>query len=571
MAPEAAESHEPQPASPPRRRILFPWAWVGLLVGARLAFQLTAYTADFKAVATLVLVGLISFGLAIWYLIRGRASWPVRLAVGAAPFVLFGGCNLLFEPQFNGASAIVGLHRRGTPKADQQIESISDLAPTEGLADWGPGPYDYPRFLGTGPWAEATGEPLATDWDAQPPVELWRRPVGAGWSSFAVYGRYAITQEQRGEEELVVCYDTQSGEPAWSHADLVRFDPQGIFDLQAAAGQMGRQGPRATPTIVEDRVFTQGGKGLVNCLDARTGQLVWQVDTSEAYGATTPVWGKSGSPLFVPAAEEEETDLIVINVGAPEPTTDNYDASLVAFDAATGEEVWSAGSEQTSYSSPQLVTLHDRRVVLQTVDELLVARDVATGKLLFDYPWSGRSADRPSCSQPIDLGDNRLLLTKGYGHGASLLMVSLEGDDWKADPSWAPAIKPVLQTKFSNPVLRGDHAYALNGEMLQCVEVATGDIAWRKRRRPKFGFGQVLLTKAGLLVMSEESGELVLVEATPERYRELAAIQVLAESETCWNNPVVAGDLLLVRNAVEAAAYRLPLAVAAPPEATAGP
>lgn len=564
-----APTDEQAPADPtpdqraPRRRVVFPWAWLGVLGGARLAFELTDFTVDFKTIATMATLGLMLIGVALWYLIRGRGPMPLRIMVGATPFLLFGGCNLLFEPQFNGAGKIVGLHRRGQPKADQQLQSVDQGASVDGLADWGPGDFDYPRFLGTGPWAEAIGPEIATDWSEQPPELLWRRDVGAGWSSFAVYGQYAVTQEQRGDEELVVCYGLMTGEPAWSHADPVRFDPDDF------AGQMGRQGPRATPTIVGNRVYTHGAKGLVNCLDARTGEVLWQVDTSAAYGATVPVWGKSGSPLYLDTGDESVPDLVVINVGAPDDVSApedaaEYNASVVAFDAQTGEEVWTTGSRQTSYASPALVELHGERVVLQTSDDLFAGYAVSSGKKLFDYPWSGRSADRPSCSQPIDLGENRILLTKGYGHGASLLRVLREGTDWSVEPEWSPAIRPVLQTKFSNPVVRDGHAYALNGETLQCVEVETGKIAWRKRRRPAFGFGQVLLFNGGLLVMCEESGEAVLVATTPDGYQELAAKIVLTEGEVCWNNPVIAGDLLLVRNAVEAAVYRLSLAEPAP-------
>jgi outer membrane protein assembly factor BamB len=128
------------------------------------------------------------------------------------------------------------------------------------------------------------------------------------------------------------------------------------------------------------------------------------------------------------------------------------------------------------------------------------------------------------------------------------------------EPLWTPPIQRVLQTKFSNTVVHGDYAYAMDGDDLQCVEIATGEEQWSSRRRPKLGFGQVLVVGDCILVMTEETGEVVLVEAQPERYHEVASLRVLAEKETCWNNPVVVGDVLLVRNSVEAAAYRLPLA-----------
>lgn len=562
MSDQANQEHQ-GPDTAPRRRVIFPWAWLGLLIGGRLAFQLTDAPGDFKVIANYLTFMVGVAGLCFWYVVRGRGWWPVRLAVGAAPFAAMYLVGVFFEVRMAGDGNIVGLHLRGAEKADQRLAAPVESVADEGLTDWGPGEYDYPRFLGDGPWAEAIGPPIDPDWDANPPQEMWRRTVGAGWSAFAVQGRYAVTQEQRGEEELVVCYAVESGEPVWSHADAVRFDPADF------GGQMGRTGPRATPTIVGDRVYTQGATGIVNCLDGRTGDVAWSVDTGETYGAAVPVWGKSGSPLYAPSGEDLANPIVVVNVGAPIDSAEGeYDASLVAFDAASGEEVWAKGWRQTSYASPQLVTLHGERVVLQTSDDVLTAHAIADGSELFSYPWPGVSDNLPSCSQPIVLTGDRLLMSKGYGFGASLITVGRDGGSWSAEPLWSPAIKRVLQTKFSNVVVRDGHAYALSDKLLQCVDVETGDIAWRARRSPAFKYGQVLLAGDKLLVMTEDSGEIVLAEAKPDRFTELAALQVLAAGETCWNNPVVAGDVLLVRNAVEAAAYRLPVSAA---EAAAAP
>jgi outer membrane protein assembly factor BamB len=554
MPPANAES-ETQDQPPRRRRVIFPWVWLGLLAALRLAIEFAGFTVDIRVVANMAGPLLAVLGLAVWYAIRGRGPIGLRLAIGVAPFAALTIFNTLYAMQFNGAGEIVGVMRRGDIKADEKLAGVKIEGDDAGIADWGPGEYDYPRFLGTGPWAEAVGPPIAADWKANPPQELWRREVGAGWSAFGVVGGYAITQEQRGEDELVVCYRVETGEPVWSHADKARFDPT---DFQ---GNMGRQGPRATPTIVGDRVYTQGAQGMVKCLDARTGKRIWEVDTIATYKVDLVVWGKSGSPLFVAAGDDGvERDLVVINVGAPAAETEGFDASLVAFDAETGKEVWRNGSRQTSYASPELVTLHGERVILQIVDDFLMVHRVADGKVLFEHPWFGQSDNMPSCSQPVELPGNQLLLTKGYSHGSSLLQVNREGGEWSAEPLWTPPIQRVLQTKFSNTVVRGDYAYAMDGDDLQCIEIATGKKQWSSRRRPKLGFGQVLLAGDYVVVMTEEIGEVVFVEASPERYREVASLRVLAEKETCWNNPVIVGDVLLVRNAAEAAAYRLPLA-----------
>ena len=189
---------------------------------------------------------------------------------------------------------------------------------------------------------------------------MWRREIGAGWSAFAIVGDYAVTQEQRGENELVTCYRVQTGEPVWTHADEARFDPAD------AVGGLGDIGPRATPTIHGDRIFTQGGTGIVNCLDASTGHVLWSHDTAAEFGATVTLWGKAGSPLVV-------DDMVVISVGAPTGESparplqrpgsrrdEPYNSSLVAFDIDTGAVRWPAGQRQASYASPVLATLGRR-------------------------------------------------------------------------------------------------------------------------------------------------------------------------------------------------------------------
>jgi outer membrane protein assembly factor BamB len=317
---------------------------------------------------------------------------------------------------------------------------------------------------------------------------------------------------------------------------------------------MGYAGPRATPTVFEGRVYTQGATGIVHCLDATNGKVIWSVDTSEKFGADNLVWGKSGSPLVI-------DDLVVVNVGAPEDATaqESYSASLVAFDRETGEVRWTAGNRVTAYASPVLATIQGERQILQLNQDFLTSHRATDGKILWEHPWPGNSSSNATCPQPIPLTDDRLLLCKGYGIGASLLQVAKVGDDYAITPLWQQEILPVLKTKFANVVLRDGYVYGLDGTMLQCVELESGEEQWKKRRSPDFGHGEIMLIGDAMLVLSEQ-GELVLVEATPEEYRELGSLQALSDEEITWNNPAFSSPYLLVRNSREAVCYRLPLA-----------
>ena len=247
-----------------------------------------------------LLVGAIAIGC--WFLAYGTGSaarydFGVVAVVTLAVVAFFS----VFRPVYNGD---MGVYRWRWRFAKSEDASLQPNTAGTKIVDWKPGSHDYPGFLGGGYWAEVNDVELETDWKSHPPEEVWRHEIGGGWSSFAIVGDFAFTQEQRGPDELVTCYRVQSGEPVWTHADKARFDPAD------AVGGLGDIGPRATPTIVDDRVFTQGGTGIVNCLDARTGAVIWSHDTAAEFGVPVTTWGKSGSPLVV-------KDAVVISVGGP--------------------------------------------------------------------------------------------------------------------------------------------------------------------------------------------------------------------------------------------------------------
>jgi outer membrane protein assembly factor BamB len=482
----------------------------------------------------LVTVALIS----LWYVRCGGAPRRFRVwTVGALWFglVLF---FVLFRPVFNGDMGIFSWRLRFGRDADQFLKQLGSAGQAH---DWQTTPHDYPRFLGTGYWAEVKGVELETNWEAHPPQEVWRREIGAGWSAFSVVGNYAVTQEQRGDQELVTCYRVDTGEPVWSHADKARFDPA---DVQ---GSLGGIGPRATPTLHDGKVLTQGGTGIVNCLDARTGAVLWSHDTAEKFGAPVVVWGKAGSPLMV-------DDMVVISVGAGDP-----DSSLVAFDIETGEVRWAAGKRQASYASPVLATLAGERQIIVVNERYVTGHGASDGIVLWEHPWAGPGDGNASASQPVPLDGDRVFLSKGYGVGSSLIAIKRDAaGKFSSEPLWNPPIKRVMKTKLCNVVVRDGFIYGLDDVLLECIEAETGAVRWKKRRNPEFGHGQIMLIGDVILVLSE-SGELALVKASPERYNELASMQVLDDANITWNNPAFAPPYLLVRNGREAACYRLPL------------
>jgi outer membrane protein assembly factor BamB len=381
---------------------------------------------------------------------------------------------------------------------------------------------DYPQFLGPSRDATLTGPRLARDWAKHPPRPLWRQAVGEGWSGFAIASGIAVTQEQRGSEERVVAYELATGKPLWSHADEARY-----------ATVIAGVGPRATPTIEGGRVYTLGATGLLNALELRSGRRLWSHDVVRETGATLPDWGKSSSPLVA-------LGRVIVPGGGP-------GRALVAFDAASGEPVWSAGDGGASYSSATLLTLAGRLQIVVLNARSLSGHDPGTGALLWEQPFP---SGQPNVSMPVQLGPDRLLASVGYGVGSKAYRVAESDGALRATLEWE---SPRLKSKFANLVVREGYVYGLDDGALTCLDPAQGERRWKSGRQ---GHGQLLLV-AGLLLVQTEEGELVLVDPAPDAYHELARFAAL-DGKT-WNPPALAGALLLVRNDREAAAYELPV------------
>ena len=384
----------------------------------------------------------------------------------------------------------------------------------------------YPQFLGphrNATLPEAPG--LARDWTAQPPQKLWRQSIGAGWSGFAVLGNRAVTLEQRGEEEWVVCYELLSGKMLWTHSDKARY-------FTTIAGE----GPRTTPGIVGDKAVTLGGTGILNCLDLSTGRLIWSKDIIAENQSHLSEWGVAGSPLVL-------GNLVIVNPGG------KHDRSLVAYRLSNGEFAWGGGDDNASYSSPCGATLGDVPQILIFNHHAIFGHDASTGQVLWQHPWDSK---QPHVALPVVLPGDRVLVSSGYGVGSELLQITRDQTGkFAVNRLWKSTR---LKAKFNNLVTRDGYVYGLDDGMLACLDLATGELKWKDGR---YGHGQFILLRDVLLIIAE-NGEVVLLDPVPTERRELTKFQAL-DGKT-WNPPAMIGDLLLVRNDQEAACYRLPVA-----------
>jgi outer membrane protein assembly factor BamB len=544
---EAAVWRESKRISYPAARYRwFPLFWLVAVAGVCLSFQVRSIDQDVKNTALLLSLGAFFGPLAIWDLwFSGLSRWE-RRREALLPWIIAGIFFANFRLVNNGDMNFVGWQWRWAATHDQSLAVPTEQQAT--ITDWQPSSHDYPRFLGNGFWAEVGGVEFETDWSLHPPQEVWRTDVGAGWSGFAVVGNYAITQEQRSSQELVVCYrvatDKPDGETVWSHANEIRFDPGG-------AGALGGVGPRATPTIHNNRVYTMGATGIVNCLDAHTGKAIWTHDTLAERDFQNIMWGKANSPLVI--EDDKLGTLVIVSVGAP-------GASLVAFEAETGKQVWAAGDARSSYASPIVAEILGEKLILSVDEDLVTGHRIDNGEIVWEHEWLGNSDSDASASQPIPLPDDQLFLSKGYGIGSQLLQLSRDEDNKiQAEEIWA---RKVMKTKMGNVVIRDGYVYGLDGGIFQCIDIADGSNQWKKRRVPAIGHGQIMLVGKHIVILSE-SGELILVEATPEEYREVAAMRVFPPEQVTWNNFAFSSPYLLLRNAEQAVCLKMPLAGAA--------
>lgn len=472
-------------------------------------------------------------GWVLWYLVTRFANPSMRctglvlvfaLTFGVFTALRFDGVTGAFSPEFSLRTRPTTEERYAASRA-QEKNSVSFTADAANATKLALDAGDWPGFRGAARDGRRTGVRIATDWKQNPPKELWRRQIGPGWGSFAVVGNRLFTQEQLKEFERVVCYDAATGKEVWAHADTTRHS-----DSESGAG------PRATPTFSDGRIYSLGATGRLNCLDAATGKLIWTHDIVEDSKATRPIWGFSSSPLV-------SKGIVTVFAGGPDGK------SALGYKADSGELAWSAGKGTNSYCSMHPATIAGVEQLILVSGEGMTSFDPASGKVLWDYDWNiGEGMNR--CTQPTVVDDHDVLIGTGFGNGTRRLHLTKEGDNWKLDQVWeSTAISPY----FNDSVIYQGHIYGFHNNFLTCVDLASGKAKWKERG---YANGQaVLLADQGLLVVITEEGKVALVEASPDRLKNLGRFQAF-EGKT-WNHPVVANGRLYVRNGSEAACYEL--------------
>lgn len=357
---------------------------------------------------------------------------------------------------------------------------------------------DWPQYQGPERTGVSSETGLLLNWARDGlPQKLWEKAIGAGYSGPVVAGERVIVFHRVEGEEVVGSLDAASGKGQWRFAYACRYsDSYGKGD-----------GPRATPLIAGGRVYTLGADGQLHCLELENGKKVWERSLKDDYQAKLGFFGIATSPIL-------EGDLLLINAGG-------RDAGIVALHKDTGKEVWKATSDEASYSSPVAATIAGKRHVFFFTREGIVDLDPKSGAVRFSKRWRARINASVNAAAPLPL-DDHVFFSSSYATGAIVLRVADGKFDevWKNDES--------LSCHYNSAVRQGDYLYGIDGRQeegarLRCIDWKTGKVMWSQER---FGCGSIILAEGHLIVL-DEAGDLVLIEATPQAYREKARASVL--------------------------------------------
>ena len=509
-----------------RTRMIERWSAVVLmivaLVGASYIIDESIGTGMQGMMFYIYAIPVLSLAFVIWTVVSRHLTGKLRLVSMAATILLACGAWALLRSDGITGDTGVNLTWRWAETAEERFLAQEGDDPIAFLsaADTSWTKSEWPGFRGRDRDGIIHGVQIETDWTTSPTVELWRQPIGPGCSSLAINGNFLYTQEQRGDDEVVSCYNLTSGKPVWIHRDSARF-----WDSHAGAG------PRSTPTLSDTLVFALGATGILNVLDARDGSVVWSRNAASDIKAKIPGWGFASSPLVV------DNVVIVAVAGA-----------LVAYDIPTGEPAWfgpDGGGD--NYSSPHLMTIDGITQVLLMSGVGVTSFSPSDGKVLWEHPWpSGGRIVQPAMNPEGDI-----LLSAGGGKGMRCIAVTYESPEWKIEERWTSG---GLKPSFNDFAIHDGHAFGFVGPRLACIDISDGTRKWMGGRYAGF---LVLLADQGLLLILSEKGEVALVEASPNQFTELARLQAI-EGKT-WNHPVLVNDILVLRNSQEMAAFRLPI------------
>jgi outer membrane protein assembly factor BamB len=379
---------------------------------------------------------------------------------------------------------------------------------------------DWPRWRGPRLDGISGETGLLKGWPEGGPRRLWRAGLSGGFSTVAVADGRVYTQTKEKNQEVVVCLDAATGKDLWRF----RYDAdyRAYPSFTGGGRPQSRTGPRATPTVDGDRVYTLGATGVLLCLDAKTGKEVWRQDLLRLGGRDCPRHGYCSSPLVV-------GERLYIHPGGPKGK------SVAALDKKDGAVIWETLDDPVGDGSPIWVEVGGSPQVIYFTGIAAVGVDPKDGRQLWRYPW--KTHHDLNIATPIYAG-GKVFVSSNYGTGGAVFRLTDRGEPetvWEAKS---------MQNHISTSVLFRGQLYGFSEDRLRCVDFETGNVLWD---RTGLGRGSLLIADEHLIIMGEY-GQLVFARATPDGYSEVSRCQVFDPGTLTWTVPVLSGGRLFVRS-----------------------
>jgi outer membrane protein assembly factor BamB len=375
---------------------------------------------------------------------------------------------------------------------------------------------DWPQFLGPTRNGTYPFTNLAATWPKEGPSVKWQKEAGQGFSGPVVVSGKLLFFHRPGDKETVECLDANTGNRTW------------LFDYPTSyrASYVSDAGPRSTPCVASNRVYTYGAEGMLHCLDFASGKKVWSVNAVQEFGARESFFGIACSPVV-------EGKLVLLDVGGTK-------AGIVAFDGETGAVAWKTRPAEASYSSPIVAPVRGKRYAFFFTREGLATLEPATGKVLWEFPWRPAIEASVNAATPLAIND-LIFISTSYDRGAALLRF----DEAKPQPVWSGDDQ--LSNHYATSVHHNGFLYGYHGRQeqsceLRCVDLQTGKVMWSVGR---FGAGTITLAGADLLLLTEK-GELIKAPANSKEFKPAARAQVLGFETRAY--PAVANGFLFARD-----------------------
>ena len=383
---------------------------------------------------------------------------------------------------------------------------------------------DWPQWRGPDRDGISRETRLLKEWPAGGPQVLWRVSLGEGFSGISVADGRVYTMFSEGDDEFVICLNASNGEEIWRfRSDSTYYESE------------GGNGPRATPTIDGELLFTVSAQGKFYALNSVNGEKIWSYDLIRDFNSYMPRWGFSSSPLV-------EGNMLLVEVGG------NNGKFIVAFDKTNGDVLWSSHMDKLGYASPIAVTIGGVRQLIVFAGLRLLAVSTDNGELLWSYPWRTGRFDVHAAT-PIFIAPDKIFISSAYGKGSAVVQVKVM-DSPESGSRIKMEVEEIwknerVQNRLATSVLHGNHLYGFHKTILKCIDADTGTEKWKARG---FGEGTLILADDHLIILGDR-GELGLVEATPVAFNEVASAEVL--SGLCWTVPTIANGRLYARNEKE--------------------